>query len=64
VLGGGKLRSSIEEKAREQSGEGGRTIWGDWRKSENEIKMTHALEKVAAEIGEGVDTTAGKMPLA
>ncbi|KAH8834150.1 NADP-dependent oxidoreductase domain-containing protein [Flagelloscypha sp. PMI_526] len=58
VLGGGKLRSSAEEKAREQSGEGGRTVTGDWRKSEDEIKMTHALEKVAAEVGEGVDTTA------
>ncbi|KAH8823435.1 aryl-alcohol dehydrogenase AAD14, partial [Flagelloscypha sp. PMI_526] len=56
VLGGGKLRSSRDEKAREESGEGGRTAFGDWRKSENETKMTEVLEKIAAELGDNIES--------
>ncbi|KAH8823405.1 aryl-alcohol dehydrogenase [Flagelloscypha sp. PMI_526] len=56
VLAGGKLRSSKEEKAREGSGEGGRTAWGDWRKSENETKMTEVLEKIGAELGDDIES--------
>ena len=52
VIGGGKLRTDAEEEKRAASGENGRTMMGDdWRRSENEKKMSHALEKVANEIG-------------
>ena len=52
VVGGGKLRTDAEEEKRAASGENGRTILGgDWRRSENEKKMSHALEKVASEVG-------------
>ena len=52
VIGGGKLRTDAEEEKRAASGENGRTILGgDWRRSENEKKMSHALEKVASEVG-------------
>ncbi|KAH8823406.1 aryl-alcohol dehydrogenase AAD14 [Flagelloscypha sp. PMI_526] len=56
VLAAGRLRSSKEEKAREESGEGGRTAFKDWRKSENETKMTEVLEKIAAELGEDIES--------
>ncbi|KAH8823433.1 aryl-alcohol dehydrogenase [Flagelloscypha sp. PMI_526] len=56
VLAAGRLRSSKEEKAREESGEGGRTTRGDWRKSDNEKKMTEVLEKIAAELGEDIES--------
>jgi len=52
VIGGGKLRTDAEEEKRAASGENGRTMMGgDWRRNENEKKMSHALEKVANEIG-------------
>jgi hypothetical protein len=52
VVGGGKLRTDAEEEKRAASGENGRTLLGgDWRRSENEKKMSHALEKVANEVG-------------
>ncbi|KAF9012105.1 Aldo/keto reductase [Hymenopellis radicata] len=34
-----------------ESGEGGRTMNGPWERSEAEVKMSRALEKVAAEVG-------------
>lgn len=52
VLGGGKLRSDEEEERRAATGEKGRSLFGmDWRRNETEKKMSHALEKVAKEIG-------------
>ena len=52
VIGGGKLRTDAEEEKRAASGENGRTLLGgDWRRTENEKKMSHALEKVASEVG-------------
>jgi hypothetical protein len=59
VLAAGRLRSSKEEKAREESGEGGRTTFGDWRKSESETKMTAVLEKIAAELGDEIESPQG-----
>ncbi|KAF7295443.1 H-K-ATPase alpha [Mycena indigotica] len=51
VLGGGKLRTDAEETARRDSGEKGRMLFGPWERNETEIKMSRALEKVAAEVG-------------
>jgi aryl-alcohol dehydrogenase-like predicted oxidoreductase len=51
VVGRGKLRTDAEEEERAKSGENGRTMTGDWRRNENEVKMSHALEKIAKEIG-------------
>ncbi|KAF9012089.1 arylalcohol dehydrogenase [Hymenopellis radicata] len=51
VLASGKLRTDAEEQKRKESGEGGRTMNGPWERSEAEVKMSRALEKVAAEVG-------------
>ncbi|KAF7428996.1 hypothetical protein PC9H_008234 [Pleurotus ostreatus] len=54
VLAQGRLRSDEEERKRQESGEGGRTFYvagGKWTRSEVEIKASHALEKVAKEVG-------------
>ena len=51
VLAAGRLRTDAEEKRRIDSGEGGRTIFGDWLRNENEKKMSAALEEVAKEVG-------------
>ncbi|KAF4598933.1 NADP-dependent oxidoreductase domain superfamily protein [Pleurotus pulmonarius] len=54
VLAQGRLRSDEEERKRHESGEGGRTFFvasGKWTRSEVEIKASHALEKVAKEVG-------------
>ncbi|KAK7047880.1 putative aryl-alcohol dehydrogenase aad14 [Paramarasmius palmivorus] len=51
VLAGGKLRTDAEEQKRLQSGEGGRTMFGDWKRNEAEVKICRALEKVAGEVG-------------
>ncbi|KAH8102187.1 aryl-alcohol dehydrogenase [NADP(+)] [Cristinia sonorae] len=53
VLAGGKLRSDEEEERRRQTGEGGRTLFlsKDWERSENERKVSNALEKVAKDVG-------------
>lgn len=52
VLAGGKLRSDAEEERRRQTGERGRTTMGiAWERNEDERKVSHALEKVAAEVG-------------
>ncbi|OCB86603.1 Aldo/keto reductase [Sanghuangporus baumii] len=48
----GRLHSDAEEEKRPASGEKGRTIFqAEWRRNENERKMTAALEKVAKEVG-------------
>ena len=51
VLAGGKIRTDAEEKRREESGEGGRTMWADWKRTESERQVCLALEKVAEEVG-------------
>ncbi|KLO05785.1 Aldo/keto reductase [Schizopora paradoxa] len=59
VIGGGRLRTSAEEQRRRQSGEKGRVFAahsGDvdmvgWERTEDEKKMSVALEKVAKEVG-------------
>ncbi|KAJ3813854.1 aryl-alcohol dehydrogenase [NADP+] [Lentinula lateritia] len=51
VLARGKLRTDEEEERRRASGENGRTFTGSWERTEEEVKMSHALVKVAKEIG-------------
>ncbi|KAF7318158.1 hypothetical protein HMN09_00324000 [Mycena chlorophos] len=52
VLASGKIRTDAEEQARRESGEKGRMIFGpNWERNEAEVKISHALEKVAAEVG-------------
>ncbi|KAE9397888.1 Aldo/keto reductase [Gymnopus androsaceus JB14] len=59
VLGGGKLRTDAEEQRRKESGENGRTFLSpDWQRTETEVKVSHALEKVAGEVGLGDNITA------
>jgi aryl-alcohol dehydrogenase-like predicted oxidoreductase len=60
VLAGGKLRTDAEEAKRAESGENGRSVWGlDWRRNEQEKKMSAALEKVAKEVGAKNVTSGG-----
>ncbi|GJE90821.1 aryl-alcohol dehydrogenase-like protein [Phanerochaete sordida] len=51
VLGGGKIRTDAEEEARAASGEGGRSLFSDWRRTPAERAVCAELEKVAAEVG-------------
>ncbi|KAE9408677.1 Aldo/keto reductase [Gymnopus androsaceus JB14] len=52
VLAAGKLRTDAEEQRRKESGENGRAFPGsDWERTEDEAKMSRALEKVAKDIG-------------
>ncbi|GJJ15086.1 hypothetical protein Clacol_009361 [Clathrus columnatus] len=52
VLAGGRIRSSEEEKRREESGEGGRTfLHNDWKRNETEIKVSKKLEEIAKQVG-------------
>ena len=51
VLGGGKLRTDAEEQRRIESGEEGRKLVGDWRRTPQERAVCAELEKVAQEIG-------------
>ena len=51
VVGQGKIRTDEEEKRRLESGEGGRSIFSDWKRTEDERKVCLALEKIAQEIG-------------
>lgn len=52
VVGGGKFRTDEEEERRKQSGENGRTTFNpQWERNEEEKIVSHALEKVAKEIG-------------
>lgn len=52
MLAGGKFRTDEEEERRRQSGEKGRTIINpEWERNEQEKKVSHALEKVAKEVG-------------
>jgi len=52
VLESGKLRTDAEEEARRASGEKGRQFFRpDWERTEDQVKMSRALEKVAVEVG-------------
>ncbi|KZV61653.1 aryl-alcohol dehydrogenase [NADP+] [Peniophora sp. CONT] len=52
VLAGGKIRTDEEEERRKASGEKGRDPLGlGWERSENEKKMSAALEKIVGEVG-------------
>ncbi|EJD05123.1 arylalcohol dehydrogenase [Fomitiporia mediterranea MF3/22] len=52
VLASGRFRTDAEEERRAATGEKGRTILrAEWKRDENEKKMSVALEKVAKEVG-------------
>ncbi|KAJ7166008.1 NADP-dependent oxidoreductase domain-containing protein [Mycena filopes] len=52
VIGQGKFRTDAEEEERRVTGEKGRTLTNpQWERSEDEKKISYALEKVAAEVG-------------
>lgn len=53
VLAGGRFRTDEEEEKRETTGEKGRSAWlhPEWRRNENERKVSQALQKVAGEVG-------------
>ncbi|KAJ7165633.1 NADP-dependent oxidoreductase domain-containing protein [Mycena crocata] len=52
VLGQGHFRTDAEEEERHASGEKGRMLTNpSWVRTEDEKKMSHALEKVAGEVG-------------
>ncbi|KAE9394042.1 Aldo/keto reductase [Gymnopus androsaceus JB14] len=44
-----KFRTDTEEQRRKESEENGRTVLGDWHRSEAEVKVSRALEKVTGE---------------
>jgi aryl-alcohol dehydrogenase-like predicted oxidoreductase len=59
VVGGGRLRTDAEEERRRESGEKGRAfsahtgslLFPGWERTEDEKKVSQALEKVAKEVG-------------
>ncbi|PYI17924.1 aryl-alcohol dehydrogenase [Aspergillus violaceofuscus CBS 115571] len=51
VLGGGKFQTQKAMAARRESGEGLRKMMGSGAQSEDEVRMSEALGKVAAELG-------------
>ncbi|KZT21958.1 Aldo/keto reductase [Neolentinus lepideus HHB14362 ss-1] len=52
VIAAGHFRTDEEEERRRQTGEKGRLIFqSNWERSPDEKKMSHALEKVAKEVG-------------
>lgn len=52
VLTGGRIRSDEEERKRDASGEGGRTLGGiDWKRTDNERKVCDVLEKIGTDVG-------------
>ena len=54
VFAGDKLRSDADDECRRQTGENGRTLMGpNWERTDNEKKMSKALEKVAEELADG-----------
>ncbi|KAK0190087.1 NADP-dependent oxidoreductase domain-containing protein [Armillaria mellea] len=54
VLGEGRLRTDAEEQQRRETGEKGRMMFGpNWERTEVEVKVCRALEKVATEVGVG-----------
>ncbi|KAF7376738.1 Aldo/keto reductase [Mycena sanguinolenta] len=52
VVGAGKFRTDAEEERMRAAGEKGRTMFNpQWERTEDEKKISKALEKVAAEVG-------------
>jgi hypothetical protein len=51
VLAGGKFRTDAEEEKRRQTGEQGRKVMGPWERTEQERKVSQALENIATELG-------------
>ncbi|KAI0788473.1 aryl-alcohol dehydrogenase [Abortiporus biennis] len=52
VLAAGKLRTDAEEQRRRETGEKGRMLLAsNWERTPMEVEASHALEKVAKEIG-------------
>ncbi|EKM51533.1 uncharacterized protein PHACADRAFT_127164 [Phanerochaete carnosa HHB-10118-sp] len=51
VLAGGKIRTDAEEQRRLESGEEGRQLFVDWKRTPEERKVCLELEKVANEVG-------------
>jgi aryl-alcohol dehydrogenase-like predicted oxidoreductase len=51
VMGQGRIRTDAEEKRRKESGENGRTLQGDWKRTPTEVKISHKLEEIAKEVG-------------
>jgi aryl-alcohol dehydrogenase-like predicted oxidoreductase len=52
VLGGGKIRSDVEEARRRETGEEGRKVFGPtWERTEEERKVCLVLEQIAKEVG-------------
>jgi aryl-alcohol dehydrogenase-like predicted oxidoreductase len=52
ILASGKFRTDEEEQRRRETGEKGRELFtAGWERTENEKKVSHALEKVAKEVG-------------
>ncbi len=66
VLGGGRLRTEAEDKRRREAGEYERTVGGarsvSSTRTELEIKLSSALEKVANEVG-AISITSGSFVL-
>ncbi|KAK0449022.1 Aldo/keto reductase [Desarmillaria tabescens] len=59
VLGQGKLRTDAEEQRRRETGEKGRMLFNpNWERTEEEVKVCRALEKVAGEVGVGSNVAA------
>ena len=57
VIGGGKFQTAAQVAARKEKGEGLRNFFGA-EQSEEEVKVSAALEKVAKELGEGYSVSA------
>ena len=63
VLMSGKIRTDAEEERRLKSGEAGRSMFGDWKRTEDERRVCLALEKVANEVGAKSITSGGSLSL-
>lgn len=68
VLAAGKIRTDEEEQKRIESGEGGRSVFGDWKRTEEQRTICKGIEKVAKEVGakhitSGAFTPSSKFPL-
>ncbi|KAG7093276.1 hypothetical protein E1B28_006959 [Marasmius oreades] len=51
VLAHGRLRTDAEEERRRDTGEQGRKLMMEWERTPEQVKMVHALEKLANEVG-------------
>lgn len=51
VLAEGRFRTDEEERRRQESGEKGRTLFGDWKRNETEVQVSRKLEEIAKAVG-------------